>query len=148
MSTFLCLSWLISTFSFLLWTTSRIIRLWLKYLFAKLHVKFCTTKALKGVCHKISDLQFFSWSEPIWPLINRLKYFRIRFQFCWDIRSQRWSPQCATYRRDHLHGVQHTAEIISTVCITPRRWPQCTPQRRSHRCATYHGDILHTAESK
>ena len=33
----------------------------------------------KGVCHEIFDLQFFPDSNPSWPLIKRLKYFRIRF---------------------------------------------------------------------
>ena len=46
---------------------------------------------LKGVCHEIFGLQFFSWFDwnPSGPLINRLKYYRIPFRFRRDIRSQR-----------------------------------------------------------
>ena len=33
---------------------------------------------LKGVCHEIFDLHFFHDSIQSRPLINRLKYFRIR----------------------------------------------------------------------
>ena len=47
-----------------------------------------TVPSLKGVCHEIFDLQFFYDSNPSGPLINRLKYFRIRFRFRRDIRSQ------------------------------------------------------------
>ena len=38
------------------------------------------TWPLKGVCHEIFDLHFFHDSNPSRPLINRLKYFRIRFR--------------------------------------------------------------------
>ena len=44
--------------------------------------------SLKGVCHMIFDLHFFHDLNPSSPLINRLKYFRIRFRFFRDIRSQ------------------------------------------------------------
>ena len=105
-------------------------------------------KRLKGECHEIFNLPFFSWFYL--SLINRLKYFRIQFFFgeIFDPKvisavcntPQRWSLPCATYRRDHLSGVQHTAETISAVCDSLRRW--------SPWCATYCGDKLHTAESK
>ena len=38
--------------------------------------------------------------------------------------------QCAAHRGNDLYGVQHTAEMISTVCIIPLRW--------SPWCASYH----------
>ena len=43
---------------------------------------------VKGVCHEIFDLQFFHDSNSSGPLINRLKYFRIKFRFHRDIQSQ------------------------------------------------------------
>ena len=54
---------------------------------------------------------FFSWFEPIYsrPLINRLKYFWIRFRFPRDI--QIFKKHC---------GVHPTAESDSTVCVIPR----------------------------
>ena len=52
----------------------------------------------QGVCHEIFDRPFFHDSTPFGPLINRQKYFRIRFRR--DIGSQ-----------SDLPGVQHTAEI-------------------------------------
>ena len=39
-------------------------------------------------------------SNPSGPLINRLKYFRIQFQYRWDIKSQRLknlTPRCASH---------------------------------------------------
>ena len=53
---------------------------------------------------------FFLDSNPIGPLINSRKYFRIRFRFRWDIRSQ-----------SDLRSVQYTAEIISAVSNIPRK---------------------------
>ena len=63
---------------------------------------------------------FFYDSNPSWPLINRLKYFQIRFRFCRDIQILK-----------KLRSVHPTVESDSAVCITP--WSQ-TP-----RCASYHG---------
>ena len=40
---------------------------------------------LKGMCHDIFDLHFFHDSNPSGPLINRIKYFPIRFRFRRDI---------------------------------------------------------------
>ena len=37
--------------------------------------------ALKIVCHEIFDLHFSHDSNPPRPLMNRPKYFRIRFRF-------------------------------------------------------------------
>ena len=84
-------------------------------------------------------------------IINRLKYFRIRFKFRQDILSQ----SC-------LGGVQHTTEIISAVCkgvhhtmkmifvhTTETISAVCNPpQRWSPRSATNRGDKLQTGESK
>ena len=87
---------------------------------------------LKGVCHEIFDLQFFLWFETIWALINRLKYVRIRFRFCRDIRILK-----------KLLGVHPTVESDSAVCIIPRS--------QTLWCASYRGVKLrianHTAES-
>ena len=63
----------------------------------------------KGVCHEMFD-PFFSWFEPIWAPDKQPKvYFRIRFRFRRDIRSQ-----------SDLCGVQHIAEMYSAVWIPPR----------------------------
>ena len=62
----------------------------------------------QGVCHEIFDLHFVYDSKTFGPLINRLNYFRFRFRFRRDIRSQ----SC-------LRGVLHTVETISAVCIIP-----------------------------
>ena len=56
---------------------------------------------LKGVCHEIFDLHFFHDSKLSGPLINRIKYFRIRFRFCRDIQSQsskNSTPQSQNFR--------------------------------------------------
>ena len=65
---------------------------------------------LKGVYHKIFNLQFFHDSSPSGPLTNRLEYFWTLFQFRRNIRSQ----SC-------LRSMQHTSEMISAVCNIPRR---------------------------
>ena len=106
---------------------------------------FFDTFELKGVCHEIFELHLFQDSNPSVHLINRLKYFLIRFRFCRDIlifkklhvciipRSQ--TPGCASYHGVSpqlgfmntkylknstvcIHGV-HTAESDSEVCIPP-----------------------------
>ena len=58
---------------------------------------------------RFSTSSFFHDSKPSGPLINRLKYFRIRFRFRRDIR---------IFKK--LCGVHPTAESDSAVCITPR----------------------------
>ena len=74
--------------------------------------------SFKGVCHEIFDLSFLSWFEPIWAPDKQ--YFRIRFWFRQDIRIVK-----------KLHGVHHTAELDSAVCILPRsQTPWCTSHRR------------------
>ena len=78
---------------------------------------------LKGVSHDIFDLHIFHDSNPSRPLINRLKYFRILFQFHWDIQ---------TFKE--LHDVHPTVESDSTVSIPL--------QSQAPQCASYHGDWL------
>ena len=92
---------------------------------------------LKGVCHEIFELHFFHDLSPSRPLINRLKYFRIQFDFAeiFDHKARKfdsvvcmttWSqnfrlskskkfssvltPQCASHRVEGLQGVHHTTE--------------------------------------
>ena len=50
--------------------------------------------------------------------MNRLKYFRIWFQFHQDIWIFKKTPQCASHRGVRLFGVHHTAE--SSVCFNPK----------------------------
>ena len=105
---------------------------------------------------------FFNDSNPFGPLINRLKYFRMRFRFRRDFRSQSQphagkvfylSLRCVEifdHKVNHMQvkfsiclcSVLHTAEIISALC--------CTPQRLSPWCVAHRSDhirgILHTTE--
>ena len=124
---------------------------WVAYEDIRILQKSHHTIPLKGVCHKIFDLQFLSWFEPIWAPEKQAEWSI--FRFCFDfveifdhkVASAVWNtPQ------DDLRILQHTIEIISTVCNTPRRWSLYTPQRRSQLCATHRGDDLggaqHTAE--
>ena len=93
---------------------------------------FWKVRVLKGVCHEIFDLHFFHDSIPSRPLINRLKYFKIRFRFRQDIRILK-----------KLSGVHPTAESDSAVCIIPRsQTPQCASYRGVRLCSVHH-----TAES-
>ena len=87
------------------------------------------------MCHEIFDLQFFHDLNPSGPLINRLKYFPIRFRFSRDIqilkssavcctpRSQ--APQCASHCRVNLPGVHHTAELSDEQFSPRSQTPQC-----------------------
>ena len=83
--------------------------------------------------------RFSSWFNPSGPMINRLKYFRIRFRFRWDIQ---------TFNK--LRGAHHTSESSSAVCIIPQsQAPQCIPLRsQAPQCASHRGVKLHTMESK
>ena len=107
---------------------------------------------------------FFHDSYPSGPLINRVKYFRIRFQFRPDIQifkklsgvhhtaessstvcipPQSQAPRCASYRRVKLCGMHPTTESSSTVCIIPRsQAPRCASLNRVKLRGVHH-----TAES-
>ena len=126
------------------------------------------TLPLKGVGHKIFDLQFFSLFEPIWAPDKQAKIFSN-----WVSISRRYSNflkalQCASHRGVRLRGVHHSAESDSAVCITPRSQAlRCAslrgvkgtnflknsavcilPRSQAPRCASHRGVKLHTAESK
>ena len=87
----------------------------------------------KSVSQDFRPPIFFHDLNPSGPLIKRLKYFGIRFQFCQDI--QIFKKLC---------GVHPTAESELAVCIIP--------QSRAPGCAFYHGvnfrGVQNTAESK
>ena len=106
---------------------------------------------LKWSVSRDFDLQFFHYLNPSGPLINKLKYFLIRFRFRRDIRifkkirvvhltaesdsaecitPRSQTPLCASYLGVRLRGVNHTAESSSAVCIPPRSQ---APQWASHR---------------
>ena len=101
------------------------------------------TLPLKGVGHKIFDLQFFSLFEPIWAPDKQAKIF-----LNWVSISRRYSNflkalQCASHRGVRLRGVHHSAESDSAVCITLRsQAPRCA----SH-CRVKLRGVHHTAES-
>ena len=98
--------------------------------------------------------QFFHDSNPSRPLINRLKYFRIMFEFlksstvCIPPRSQVikifWKTLgCASHCWVWLRGVDHTAESDFAGCFS--QWIK-TPRCASHRWVKLHG-VHHTAKS-
>ena len=86
---------------------------------------------LKVVCHEIFDLQFFHDSNPSGPLINRLKYFQIRFRFRRDIQIlKKLRIVHPTVESDSAVCV-YTVESDSTVCITLRsQAPRCASHPR------------------
>ena len=86
--------------------------LWIRREIDNFPLRECVTRFLTSL--------FFHDSNPSGPLINRAKYFRIRFWFRQDIRIVK-----------KLHGVHHTAELDSAVCILPRsQTPWCASHRR------------------
>ena len=105
---------------------------------------------LKGSVLRDFWAPFFHDLNPSRPLINMLKYFRIRFRFRWYIRILK-----------KLRGVHHTAESSTSVCIISlSQAPRCTshhrvkwfltnsavcipPRSRALRCALYLGVWLH-----
>ena len=73
------------------------------------------------MCHEIFDL-------PSGPLINRVKYFRIRFRFSPDIRIfKNWGVKLTSSQGVKLRGVHHTAESWKNVF------------KKTPRCASYRG---------
>ena len=79
---------------------------------------------LKGVCHEILDLKFFYDSNPSEPLINRLKYFQIRFRFCRDIPSQSSKNStlwCACHRGVKILGLANQNFFLQIFFINERR---------------------------
>ena len=99
---------------------------------------------LRGVCLEIFDLHFSHDWNPSGPLINRLKYFRIRFPFRRDI--QLFKKLC---------GVHHTKESSSTVCVKKKYLKNSTVciilWSQTPRCPSYHGvrfrGVMHTVKS-
>ena len=96
------------------------------------HKNYFVLFLLKGVCHEISTSIFFHDSNPSRRLINRLKYFRIGFRFCRDIR---------IFKK--LRSAHPTAQSDSAVCCTPR---SCAPGCASH-CGVKLLGVHHIAES-
>ena len=75
---------------------------------------------LKGSVLRDFWAPFFHDLNPSRPLINMLKYFRIRFRFRWYIRILK-----------KLRGVHHTAESSTSVCIISlSQAPRCTSHHR------------------
>ena len=90
------------------------------------------TLPLKGVCHEIFDLQFFSWFEPIWAPDKQAKVFSNGVLI---------SPRIQIFKK--LCGVHPSAESSSAVCNTPLS--------QAPRCATQSGvrlrGVQHSEES-
>ena len=85
----------------------------------KIQNKYCTlysTVSVKNLSYdaiaKVSlDFWHFLWIEPIWALINMLKWFVLKIRFCGDIREISDSVQAntvwsQTLRRLTLCGVR------------------------------------------
>ena len=96
---------------------------------------------------------FFHDLNPSGPLINRLKYFRIRFRFRRDIQILKKLRGVHPMKTKHLKklcGVHPTAESDSAVCIIPRSQAlQCASHRGVSNLPSVCFDgfeILHTAE--
>ena len=112
------------------------------------------------MCHEIFDLHFVHDLNPSGPLINKLKYFRIRYRISRYIQIFKSSTVCiiqrsqalqyASHRGVKLCGVHHTAESSdqkcsknSVVCISPLSqtlW--CASLCGVELCC-----VMHTAES-
>ena len=94
---------------------------------------------LKSEVTRFSTSSFFHYLNPSGPLINRLKYFRIRFRFRQDIKMFK-----------KLLGVHPTGESSSAVCITQRS-QEMKSSPKTPRCASHRGvrlcSVHHTAES-
>ena len=89
-------------------------------------------KTLKGGVSRDFLPLFLHNSNPSGPLTKR--HFRILFLFYRDIQvKQKKTLRCAYHRRIELHGVHHTAETDSMVCITP----QCQENKMSQKAPRY-----------
>ena len=103
----------------------------------------CTDLSLKGVCHKIFDLQFFLWFEPIWAPDKQAKIFSNLVSILLRYSNFLKNPRCASHCGVRLCGVLHSTESSSTVCIPPRSQ---TPRCASHRGVKLRS-VHHTSES-
>ena len=88
---------------------------------------FTVTGTLRECVTRFLTSINFHDSNPSRPLMNRLKYFQIRFQFRWDI----W-----IYKK--LHNLDHTVESDSAVCITLRSHEKKV-SKITLRCASHRG---------
>ena len=97
--------------------------------------------ALKGECHEFFTLIFHN-SNPSGPLINSLKYFRNRFSFRGEIRTQNDlrdvhpipTAEMISLRCAHTAEMisVHITETISAVCIVQHTAEiKCTPRKQN-----------------
>ena len=104
-----------------------------------IHVLYCY---LNGSVSRDFRPQYCSWFKPIWAPDRQAVFSN----------SASISPRYSiTKLSPHLHGVQHTAETISTVCITPRsQSPRCVTRRGERLWLSLHdsdSELWHTAGS-
>ena len=113
--------------------------------------------------HKIFDLHFFHVSNPFGLLINRPKYFRIRFKFRLDIRSQSLKNstlRCAWYsgaqilglaiKKKFLHIFSFMIDMFTVQCSLLKEFLLIVPlkaTRDSKRFRFWLLGVMHTAES-
>ena len=73
------------------------------------------------MCHEISDLQFFSWFEPIWAPDKQAKVFSESHSAVW-CTPRSWTQRCDAHHGVWLRCEKHTTESDSAVWCTPRRF--------------------------
>ena len=112
------------------------------------------SNSLKEVCHEIFDAYIFHDLNPSRPLINRLKYFRIRFQFRRDIWSQiskNLTQQCASKIIFFIKFFSLLIDVFTPKSISPD-CPFKSNQRLKKisiltlRCAVWLRGEMHTPE--
>ena len=123
-------------------------------------MRFCLArdfKYLKELCHKIFDLQFFSWFEPIRASDKQAKIFSNLVSISPRYLITKWSPQCAIHRWDqkiflvNQHFILHIFSFMIDV-FTPKRIPPYFPfkSKRDKRRFRFHLPsvqfVMHTAE--
>ena len=64
---------------------------------------------------------FFPWFKPIWAPDKQAKVFLNSVAILLRYSITKLSQRCAAHHGVNLPGVQHTAEIFSDLCWTPRR---------------------------
>ena len=107
---------------------------------------------------------FFHDSNLSVPLMNRLKYFRIRFRFCWDIwskSSKNSTPRCAWLQGVIILGLANQKNVLQIFSFMinvfpPKRISPDGPFKRNQRfkkislltlrCGVWLRRVMHTVE--
>jgi hypothetical protein len=84
---------------------------------------------LKGQCHEIFDLWFFSSNNPIWAPDSRVKAFSNMASNSRSYSTKSVPEQCQWHRYGRLSGVIDSGQAARAVSMTPHR-----PPRRIQLC--------------